>query len=91
MNEVRHISICIARCRSDIYAFASNPENLPRWAAGLARSKVVKDGNGWVADAPFGRVKIRFAVQNTFGVMDHVLESIDWPEWTNYGYYGSIV
>lgn len=74
MNEVQHISIYIARCPSDIYAFASNPENLPRWAAGLARSDVLKDGDEWIADAPFGRVRIRFVVQNTFGVMDHDVE-----------------
>lgn len=74
MNEVQHISIYIARCPSDIYAFASNPENLPRWAAGLARSDVLKDGDEWIADAPFGRVKIRFAVQNAFFVMDHDVE-----------------
>ena len=28
----------------------------------------------WVADAPFGKVKIRFAERNTFGVMDHDVE-----------------
>ena len=25
----------------------------------------------WVADAPFGKVKVRFAERNPFGVMDH--------------------
>src|SRR5262249_58139853 len=41
------------------------------WAAGLARSEVRKDGDEWIADAPFGKVKVRFAERNPFGVMDH--------------------
>lgn len=74
MNEVQHVSIYIAIRPSDIYEFASNPKNLPLWAAGLASSEVHRDGNAWVADAPFGRVKIRFADKNTHGVMDHEVE-----------------
>jgi hypothetical protein len=40
----------------------------------LASSEVHREGGAWVADAPFGRVKIRFAEKNTFGVMDHDVE-----------------
>jgi len=71
MHDVHHISVYIARRPTEVYAFASDPRNLPRWAAGLARSEVRKDGDEWVADAPFGKVKVRFAPQNSFGVMDH--------------------
>jgi carbon monoxide dehydrogenase subunit G len=74
MSEVQHVSIYIARRPSDVYEFVSNPKNLPLWAAGLASSEVHRDGDSWVADAPFGRVKIRFAEKNTFGVMDHDVE-----------------
>lgn len=74
MQEVRHISIYIDCNPNDVYEFAANPENLPRWAAGLARSEVKKTGDAWVAEAPFGRVKIRFAEKNPFGVMDHDVE-----------------
>tara|TARA_R110000764_G_scaffold130507_2_gene218380 strand:+ start:46805 stop:47206 length:402 start_codon:yes stop_codon:yes gene_type:complete len=74
MHDVKHISTYIHRTPEDVYAFASNPENLPTWAAGLARSEVKKDGNAWVAEAPFGKAKIRFAEANTFGVMDHDVE-----------------
>lgn len=48
--------------------------NLPRWAAGLARSEVARDGDAWIAEAPFGRVKIKFAQENALGVMDHDVE-----------------
>ncbi|MGH9456384.1 MAG: SRPBCC family protein [Thermoanaerobaculia bacterium] len=71
MQQVRHISISIARPPEEVYAFASEARNLPRWAAGLARSQVRQEGDEWVAEAPFGKVRIRFAPPNPFGVMDH--------------------
>lgn len=74
MHDVEHISTYIRRSPEDVYAFASNPENLPIWAAGLARSEVKKDGDVWVAEAPFGKVKIRFSDANELGVMDHDVE-----------------
>lgn len=74
MNEVQHISIYIDRLPSEVYEFASIPENLPHWAVGLASSEVKRGRDGWVAEAPFGNVKIRFAGRNTLGVMDHNVE-----------------
>lgn len=74
MHDVKHISTYIHRAPEEVYAFASNPANLPIWAAGLARSEVKKDGNVWVAEAPFGKARIKFAEANTFGVMDHDVE-----------------
>lgn len=74
MNEVQHVSIYIARRPSDIYEFASNPKNLPLWAAGLTSSEIHWDGTAWVADAPFGKAKIRFVEKNALGVMDHEVE-----------------
>lgn len=71
MHEVQHLSIYIARRPTDVYEFASDPRNLPRWAAGLARSEVKKDGDEWLMDAPFGKVRVKFAERNVFGVMDH--------------------
>ena len=74
--QVRHISVSIDRPPSEVYSFVSNPGNLPKWATGL--DGTIKKVNGeWIADSPMGRVKIRFAEQNTFGVLDHevVLES----------------
>ena len=71
MNEVQHISIYIARRPIEVYEFASDPMNLPRWAAGLSRSKVSREGDEWIMDAPFGKVGVKFAERNAFGVMDH--------------------
>ena len=71
MYEVTHVSVHIARPTAEVYEFASDPRNLPRWASGLARSAVRKEGDEWVADAPFGTVRLRFAEPNPFGVLDH--------------------
>jgi hypothetical protein len=30
-----------------------------------------RDGDEWIADAPFGKVRLRFTPRNSFGVMDH--------------------
>jgi hypothetical protein len=76
MRQVRHITVSINRPPKEVYAFVSNPENLPKWASGLSGS--IKNVNGeWIADAPMGKVKIKFAEENKFGILDHevVLES----------------
>jgi hypothetical protein len=44
MHDVQHIDVYIARPRAEAYEFASDPRNLPRWAAGLARSDVRQNG-----------------------------------------------
>jgi hypothetical protein len=69
--DVQHISVSIDRRSADVYEFVSDPRNLPRWAAGLARSQVRQEGDRWVADSPMGRVEIRFAPTNPYGVLDH--------------------
>jgi hypothetical protein len=71
MQAVQHISIYIDRSPADVYAFVSNPKNLSLWAAGLASSVVRQEGDEWIADAPFGKVRIRFERQNSLGVLDH--------------------
>jgi pimeloyl-ACP methyl ester carboxylesterase len=71
MHDIQHIGVSIARPPGEVYEFASDPRNLPRWAAGLARSEVRQDGDAWVADAPFGTVRVKFAERNAFGVIDH--------------------
>ena len=67
---VRHLSVSVRRPPSEVYAFAANPANLPRWAKGLSGSIENVDGE-WTADSPMGRVKVRFAPKNDLGVLDH--------------------
>lgn len=69
--EVRHVSVPIDRPPTDVYQFASKPENMPKWASGLAGSLHRVDGE-WVADgAAIGRVRVRFTEPNPFGILDH--------------------
>jgi hypothetical protein len=68
--QVRHISVPINRPPDEVYVFVSNPENVPKWATGLGGS-IKKVNNEWIADSPMGKVKVKFAEQNKFGVLDH--------------------
>jgi uncharacterized protein YndB with AHSA1/START domain len=72
MNEPsRHISVHVARPAGEVYTFAADPRNLPRWAAGLAGATVEEVDGEWVTDSPMGRVTFTFAPTNDFGVLDH--------------------
>ncbi len=66
----KHISISINCPAKKVYRFASNPENLPKWAAGVS-STVRKAGDDWVTESPMGEVRIKFAEENMFGILDH--------------------
>ncbi len=68
--RARQISVSIERSPSDVYEFVANPENLPKWAAGLSGSIEQVDGE-WLAESPMGRVAVRFVERNPFGVLDH--------------------
>jgi uncharacterized protein YndB with AHSA1/START domain len=70
MFTAKHISVSINRPAAQVYEFASNPENLPKWAAGLSGS-IKKVGEDWITESPMGTVKVKFADKNKFGVLDH--------------------
>ena len=67
----KQITISINKNINEVYQFMSTPENMPRWAAGLSQSQMVKSGDEWIADSPMGKIKVRFAEKNKFGVVDH--------------------
>lgn len=67
---VRHVSVSILRSPAEVYAFAAEPLNLPRWASGLSGSITEVNGE-WLAESPMGRVRIRFVGPNDLGVLDH--------------------
>jgi hypothetical protein len=70
-SRSQHISINIDRPVTEVYDVAADPLNLPKWAAGLAGSRVERDGERWFTDSPMGRVTVTFAPRNNFGVLDH--------------------
>jgi hypothetical protein len=69
-SETRHLSVSIDRPAADVYEYAADPANVPRWAPGLARTVEHVDGQ-WFADSPMGRITFAFAPRNDFGVLDH--------------------
>ncbi|WP_156759367.1 SRPBCC family protein [Microbacterium karelineae] len=82
--ESRHISVIIAADPDDVYAFAADPANLPRWASGLAQSDVEVRGDELVVASPMGEVVVRFAPRNAYGILDHAVtlpsgETVDNP------------
>lgn len=64
------LSVTIDRRPDEVYRFASNPQNLPKWAHGLGKS-VRKSGNDWIVETPQGPMQVRFAAANDLGVLDH--------------------
>lgn len=72
-GESQHISAWINRSANEVYRFASNPENLPRWAAGLSEGEVIRVGDNWVVQSPMGQVTVEFSPTNEFGILDHVV------------------
>jgi uncharacterized protein YndB with AHSA1/START domain len=56
----RHVSVWIDAAPEAVYAFASDRDALPRWAAGLA-------------DPALADADVEFVPGNEFGVLDHVV------------------
>jgi hypothetical protein len=71
-RESWHVSERIDRPAHEVYAYASNPANLTRWAPGLGSSVAEVDGQ-WFVDTPTEHVRFTFAPRNDFGVLDHYL------------------
>lgn len=69
-HEARTLQISIQRAWNDVYDYVSIPENLPEWASGLS-SALQKSGDEWLGDGPAGKLRLRFAPPNKFGVLDH--------------------
>lgn len=69
----RVVHVVIDRDWRDVYAFASRPETMAQWASGLAAG-LTRAGDDWIADGgPVGLVRVRFAADNAFGVIDHTV------------------
>jgi hypothetical protein len=69
----RHLDIVIERPWRIVYDYASDPRNLPEWAAGLAGSEVQREVTQWSMNSPMGRVLVSFVPENPYGVLDHTV------------------
>lgn len=72
MMNSRTITCSIDRPASEVYRFASNPENLPQWVRSFCLS-FRQSGDEWQMETPMGWVGIRFVPANEFGVLDHLV------------------
>lgn len=70
MMEARTVSVSISASPEQVYEFAANPANLPKWAPGFVRS-IAHRGGQWVAETTMGEVTFNFAARNPLGVLDH--------------------
>jgi hypothetical protein len=82
MSASLHLAVLVDRPAAEVYDYARDPAHLPEWAAGLAGGISCVDGE-WVADSPMGRVVVRFAERNPFGVLDHDVTLPDGTTVTN--------
>ena len=78
-KEVRYLSVSIEREPETVYAFTSNPENLPQWASGLGQGVKRADEHCEVKTEQ-GTVGLRFTPHNEYGVLDHTVVLSDGTE-----------
>ncbi|MFZ3019155.1 MAG: polyketide cyclase [Gallionella sp.] len=74
MFESRTISISINRNWKEVYEAIWRPEDFPKWASGLSKSSLTRDGDAWKAAGPEGEIRIVFTEHNAYGVMDHYVD-----------------
>jgi hypothetical protein len=79
MMSARTYSISIGHEWRALYERIWRPDFFAKWASGLAESDLRKDGDQWLADGPEGPIRIRFTPYNSFGVMDHFVDTAEDP------------
>lgn len=67
---VQHVSQSVDASLDEVVAIAGDPEQLPRWAAGLS-SGIRNEGGRWITDSPMGTVEVRFVGPVQLGILDH--------------------
>ncbi len=77
--QSKTITVSISVPAQDVYAFASNPANLPRWATSFIDSVAERNGE-WIAATAIGELRFRFAPKNEFGILDHFVKAPEGPE-----------
>lgn len=70
--RAKTLSITIRCAPEKVYAYASNPLNLPHWAPAFCLS-VHKVNEDWIIQSPAGPMKVRFVEPNPYGILDHTV------------------
>lgn len=68
-----NISISIDNSKENVYQFASNPENFPKWLA-FVKSVSKKSDRIWNAKTDLGEIEIELSPENDFGIIDHTVK-----------------
>ncbi len=76
-RDIKVVSHGVNAAAHRVYRYACRRENLHLWASGLALADIEQEGDHWVADSPMGRIQIRMAPENDFGVLDHEVTTPD--------------
>jgi hypothetical protein len=71
MFKSKTISIPIYRSYEEVYDFLADPLNFPSWASNLGPDFVQTGEHEWMTTTRHGRVTLRFAPRNTYGILDH--------------------
>ncbi|MEP6990937.1 MAG: SRPBCC family protein [bacterium] len=70
MTSSETLGVEVGAPPDQVYAYITDPRNLPAWAPGLCRSARA-EGDHWVIETPAGNAELRFAPSNDLGVADH--------------------
>lgn len=65
---VLHVTLPLPAAQA--YAFLADPRTMAQWASGLGQG-LRREDDAWVAEGETGKVAIRFADANPYGVLDH--------------------
>jgi hypothetical protein len=71
MFRSRTISIPIYRPYDEVYEFLVEPRNFPSWASNLGPDFTRISDYEWATTTRNGRVILRFAPRNAYGILDH--------------------
>ena len=80
MQKSETISIPVNRPYREVYEFLAEPHNFPSWASNLGSRFEHLEGQLWVTETRKGRVVIRFAKRNEYGILDHAVYPEGSPE-----------
>lgn len=70
MTEARTVSISVARPADDVYAYLSQPANIPEWSEFI--TTIRRDGEQWIATTKTGeQCTMIFTPTNPLRVLDH--------------------
>jgi hypothetical protein len=66
-------TITIERDFQTVLQFVANPEHLPTWAKGFART-IRRTGDWWIIETPHGEhLNIRYVTDAEFGIVDYYI------------------